>query len=230
MESAFVQAFFTAGPLGLTVLIVLFMVSVWIWGVGISKYRELLRKRKENRYFLELLESEPDLSHFRDKLGSIPDSALKHMYIAGEKEIHEFFQQHPATGYRVRLELLEMLERLFESIIVHEEKTMGHGQNLMATVSVVAPFIGLFGTVVGIINTFHSIAALKSVELTVIAPGISEALVATAAGLLTAIPSSVGFNLFRAMIREMLETMEYCSLHLLKRLQLQLMILDEKET
>ena len=230
MELSLLNMISHSSPLALGVLIILLLCSLIVWAVLIGKLIELLKKRKVNLAFLDIFEKEIDLDELRNKLETYPESALKHMFEMGEEETYQFFGQNRLTGFRARAELLEMLERLFESCIVHEERQMGSGQTLLATVSVIAPFIGLFGTVVGIIDAFQSIAHLKSVELTVIAPGISEALIATAAGLFAAIPAAMGFNIFRAMIRENTEHMEYFALELLRRLQLQLMALDEKET
>ena len=89
--------------------------------------------------------------------------------------------------------------------------------------------MGLFGTVIGIIDAFQGIAVSKSVDLSVVAPGISEALVATAAGLFTAIPATIGFNYFRVEIKEIIGTMEQFSLALVTRLQSEAIGLNEKK-
>ena len=97
-------------------------------------------------------------------------------------------------------------------MIVHEELKLRSGQATLATISVTAPFIGLLGTVLGVIDTFQGISQLQSVELTVVGPGISEALVATGAGLFAAIPAVVAYNLFNALIRDSVEQIEGLSL------------------
>ena len=123
---------------------------------------------------------------------------------------------------------MDLLERTLEARILLAEKDLQRGQAFLATISVTAPFLGLFGTVMGVIDTFQSIADLNSVDLSVISPGIAEALIATAAGLFAAIPAALSYNLFRAMIRGMTEMMDYFALQLLKRMQKALLNSSEK--
>jgi biopolymer transport protein TolQ len=115
-----------------------------------------------------------------------------------------------------------------EAKILMAEKGLQRGQAFLATISVTAPFLGLFGTVIGVIDTFQSIAEMNSVDLAVISPGIAEALIATAAGLFAAIPAALSYNLFRALIRSMTETMDYFALQLLRRMQHSLLSVNEK--
>ena len=114
-------------------------------------------------------------------------------------------------------------------MIVHEELKLRTGQATLATISVTAPFVGLLGTVLGVIDTFQGISQLQSVELTVVGPGISEALVATGAGLIAAIPAVVAYNLFNALIRDSLEQIEGLSLKFIQRLHLQFLLANEKK-
>ena len=129
------------------------------------------------------------------------------------------------AGHHRRGELMELLERTMEAKILMAEKGLQRGQAFLATISVTAPFLGLFGTV---IDTFQSIAEMNSVDLAVISPGIAEALIATAAGLFAAIPAALSYNLFRALIRSMTETMDYFALQLLRRMQHSLLSVNEK--
>ena len=132
------------------------------------------------------------------------------------------------AGHHRRAELMELLERNMEAKILMAEKGLQRGQAFLATISVTAPFLGLFGTVIGVIDTFQSIAEMNSVDLAVISPGIAEALIATAAGLFAAIPAALSYNLFRALIRSMTETMDYFALQLLRRMQHSLLSVNEK--
>ncbi len=145
------------------------------------------------------------------------------MFSLSNSEVKKFLEANPESDYGHRRELMDRLERMLEGRILLAEKNLNAGQALLATIGVTSPFIGLFGTVIGVINTFMSIAELNSVELSVISPGIAEALVATAAGLFAAIPATLGYNLFRATIRGMTETMDYFALQLLHYLQQQLL-------
>ena len=143
----------------------------------------------------------------------------------------EIDQLQPLTHSKIeyRSELIELLDRSFEAMIVHEELELRTGQSTLATISVTAPFVGLLGTVLGVIDTFQGISQLQSVELTVVGPGISEALVATGAGLFAAIPAVVAYNLFNAYISESIEQIESLSLKFLQRLHLQFLLTNEKK-
>ncbi len=158
----------------------------------------------------------------------MPKNPLQEMFNLGDYELRKFLKSNPKSDYSNRRELMDRLERMLEARILIAEKDLNAGQALLATIAVASPFIGLFGTVIGVINTFISISELNSVELSVISPGIAEALVATAAGLFAAIPATLGYNLFRATIRGMTENMDYFALELLHYLQQYLLPKYEK--
>jgi len=230
MPVSFQQLLLQSNPVALGVLGILLLCSLIVWMFLFLQTTRLLRRRRTDRTILKHFEAETSLDAFSKKFNTLSDdSALKDMYRLGCKEINSFFTKHPETAYELRSELMEVLERLFEAQIIKAEATMKQGQSFMATVSVTAPFIGLFGTVLGIITTFQSIADLKSVELSVIAPGVAEALLATAAGLFAAIPATLGYNMLRSMISEISENMDYFSLQLLGRFHLQLMPPENKK-
>ncbi len=180
------------------VLAVLLVCSVIVWITLFMKFFSLVRVKYLQARALKLLESTRRVDELRLRFSKMPKNPL-------------------------RRELMDRLERMLEARILLAEKDLNAGQALLATIGVTSPFIGLFGTVIGVINTFMSIAELNSVELSVISPGIAEALVATAAGLFAAIPATLGYNLFRATIRGMTETMDYFALQLLHHLQQLLM-------
>ena len=111
-------------------------------------------------------------------------------------QIHRRAAQHDA--FKGAAVLMHILERRVAAFSRHA----GRGNGFLATIGSVAPFIGLFGTVWGIMNSFHSIGMLKTASLATVAPGISEALVATAIGLLVAVPATIGYNIFMGKIGE----------------------------
>ena len=187
------------------------------------KFFSLIRVNFLQARALKLLESTKRMDELRLRFSKMPKNPLQEMFSLGDRELKKFLKSSPESDYDHRRELMDRLERMFEARILLAEKDLNAGQALLATIAVTSPFIGLFGTVIGVINTFMSIAELNSVELSVISPGIAEALVATAAGLFAAIPATLGYNLFRATIRGMTETMDYFALQLLHYLQRRLL-------
>ena len=150
------------------------------------------------------------------------------MFEQGQKEVRRFHQLHPTSGSNLRMEFVEMLERTLEAQIVLAERELTRGQALLASIAVSAPFIGLFGTVLGVMDTFQGIGEQNAVDLAVISPSIADALLATAAGLFAAIPATLGYNLLRSLVRDLTETLDYFALQLLRRLQMQLTMHEEK--
>ena len=205
------------------VLAVLLVASVIVWVTLFMKIVSLVRTKFLQARALKLLESTNRVDELWLRFSKMPRNPLQEMFTLSNSEVKKFLEANPVSDYGHRRELMDRLERMLEGRILLAEKDLNAGQALLATIGVTSPFIGLFGTVIGVINTFMSISELNSVELSVISPGIAEALVATAAGLFAAIPATLGYNLFRATIRGMTETMDYFALQLLHYLQQQLL-------
>jgi biopolymer transport protein TolQ len=206
-----------------SVLAILLGCSVIVWITLFMKFFKLIRAKYLQAHALKLLENTQRVSELRLRFSNMPKNPLQEMFALGDRELKIFLKTSPESDYGHRRELMDRLERILEARILLEEKDLNAGQALLATIAATSPFIGLFGTVIGVINTFMSIAEFNSVELSVISPGIAEALVATAAGLFAAIPATLGYNLFRATIRGMTETMDYFALQLLHHLQKRLL-------
>ena len=202
--------------------------SIIVWVTLFVKCFSLIRGKYLQIKALKFLEKTKRVGELRLVFKKMSKNPLQEMFNLGDHELRKFLKSNPKSDYAHRRELMDRLERMLEARILLAEKDLNSGQALLATIAVASPFIGLFGTVIGVINTFMSIAELNSVELSVISPGIAEALVATAAGLFAAIPATLGYNLFRATIRGMTETMDYFALQLLHYLQQYLLIKNEK--
>lgn len=228
MDFALLRLLSDAGPIALGVLGLLLLLSVLVWAAVFFKLIGLLRRRRSYRRFLKMFEDTAQTEEMRVRAKELPRSPLKLMFGIAVAEAARFRKAFPHAGAQRRTEFLELMERTLEAQIVLAEKELVGGQALLATISVVAPFIGLFGTVIGIINTFQGIAEQNSVDLAVISPGIAEALVATAAGLFTAIPATIAYNLFRSMIRDLTESLDFFALQIIRRIQLQLIANEKK--
>ncbi len=217
-----------SGPLAISILLLLLICSVSVWTILISKILVWKKYRSSNTDVLRIFEEENNLVQFIEQTKQCSEGPLQRFVIDAN---HEIDQVKPLTQSQIehRSELIDLLDRSFEAMIVHEELKLRTGQSTLATISVTAPFVGLLGTVLGVIDTFQGISQLQSVELTVVGPGISEALVATGAGLFAAIPAVVAYNLFNSYIRDSVEQIESLSLKFLQRLHLQFLLTNEKK-
>jgi biopolymer transport protein TolQ len=226
--SPLLQSLQQSGPLAISILLLLLICSVSVWTIFISKILVWKKYRSSNKEVLRIFEEENNLVQFIEQTKQCSEGPLQRFVIDAN---HEIDQVKPLTQSKIehRSELIDLLDRSFEAMIVHEELKLRTGQSTLATISVTAPFVGLLGTVLGVIDTFQGISQLQSVELTVVGPGISEALVATGAGLFAAIPAVVAYNLFNSYIRDSVEQIESLSLKFLQRLHLQFLLTNEKK-
>ncbi|HET6279077.1 MAG TPA: MotA/TolQ/ExbB proton channel family protein [Candidatus Polarisedimenticolia bacterium] len=191
------------------VLFVLLAFSVLSWAVIIERYRWLRRAEKDSDAFMQDLERERRLTELRDRSVRYGDSPLVPIFVAGFRELTAAISEAlggrrgdpGATGDRDRI--LGRVRRRLEEAGGAEADRLDRNLGILATTGSVTPFIGLFGTVWGIINSFQGIGMTGSASLAAVAPGISEALVATAAGLAAAIPAVIGYNLLLGRARRM---------------------------
>ena len=226
--SPLLQSLQQSGPLAISILLLLLICSVSVWTILISKILVWKKYRSSDKDVLRNFEEVNNLFQFIEQTKQCSEGPVQRFVIDASQEID---QLKPLTHSKIeyRSELIELLDRSFEAMVVHEELKLRTGQSTLATISVTAPFVGLLGTVLGVIDTFQGISQLQSVELTVVGPGISEALVATGAGLFAAIPAVVAYNLFNAYIRDSIEQIESLSLKFLQRLHLQFLLTNEKK-
>lgn len=184
-------------------LLILIAMSVVTWAVIVSKRKLILTVKKNNELFLAEFWKANALDEIYQKLGDLPDSPLVHVFRSAYLELTKIADSELAsnkednTTFRSGLDNLERaLRRAMDTEIAKIESKL----SFLATTGSTGPFIGLFGTVWGIMNAFQKIALMQNASLAVVAPGISEALVATAIGLGAAIPASVGYNHFVSQI------------------------------
>jgi biopolymer transport protein TolQ len=224
---------FTGDWIALAILIVLVAMSVLSWALIVAKTVQLRRLRSENAFFQDNYKRRATLREIADVAARLRVSPLARMCEGSYREINAFrgsIEKSAGAGagrdlpdklmlspdYRDRL--LEHLGRSQERVYNDQIALIERGLPLLAMTSSSAPFIGLFGTVLGIIGAFRNIGMTGVTSLAVVAPGISEALVATAAGLFTAIPALVAYNLFRNQIRESSTEMKNFALDFTNRL------------
>jgi biopolymer transport protein ExbB len=172
------------------ILIGLAVASVVTWTVALAKGLELSVARRRVRRAIAALRSTSTL----DAAGSALASGIVSDYVAAAKRERDLSHDIPAEGAKERIATALQRQE------ANESRRMLRGTGVLATIGSTAPFVGLFGTVWGIMNSFVSIARLQTTNLSVVAPGIAEALLATAIGLVAAIPAVVVYNVFARAI------------------------------
>lgn len=188
-----------AGIVVQTLLLALIALSVWNWFIIFKKRGEFQQIATENESFLKVFWESSSLQQIQGKIGQYEHSPIARIFKAGYQEIERILNTHQqellASG-------MENLERTIRKTHDDEIASMENHLSVLATTGSTAPFIGLLGTVIGIMNSFQDIASSGSASLAVVAPGISEALFATAVGLFAAIPAVVSYNYLLGKIKK----------------------------
>jgi len=204
-----------ATPVVKIILAILLFFSVFSWTIIIFKRRTLRTASVQSRKFVEFFRKSRNLGEVQEASKSYPGSPLKTIFQAGFKEMAYLAKQQnasPGGANGSRLENLgRALTKASNAEVARLEKMMG----FLATTGSVTPFIGLLGTVWGIMDAFLKISATRSSSLMSVAPGIAEALIATAVGLFAAIPAVIAYNTFLHGIKDQITDMEDFSLELL---------------
>ncbi len=212
---------FTGNWFALVILLILMFMSALSWAIIVLKWLQLSRVRAQSAHFHHVFQRDAQLSRVQSLAQKLPLSPLARMFDVSYKEIENFRQSMEGGGPvpDARERLMSNLIRTLERVYNLQNASLESRLPALATVSGAAPFIGLFGTVLGIIDAFRGIGLSGVTSLAIVAPGISEALVATAAGLLAAIPALVAYNVFRNRIRELNTSMKNFALELTNRLE-----------
>lgn len=182
--------FMQAGWVVKLVMIGLLVASVWTWGIIIDKMIAYARMRNSLNRFEKLFWSGQSLEDLYRTLSERRTSGMGSVFVAAMREWKKSFEK----GARSPIGLQSRIDKAMDLALSREMERMEGRLGFLATVGSAAPFIGLFGTVVGIMTSFQAIAGSKSTNLAVVAPGIAEALLATAIGLLAAIPAVIAYN------------------------------------
>jgi biopolymer transport protein TolQ len=204
-STSVVQLFLEAGPMAKVIFAVLALMSIGSWAIMISKALQFRKADKHSSEFLEIFRRSKRFSEVNAVASRLSGSPMVGLFQAGYAEIDaqvKAAQEVPAGG-AFRVKSLDGVERSLRRAIGVELAVLSKGTSFLATTAAAAPFIGLFGTVWGIMVAFNNIGASGSTSITAVAPGIAEALVNTAAGLAAAIPALVGFNYFGARLRRL---------------------------
>jgi len=211
-QTDIIQMVMNAGLMVQFVLALLLFFSVMSWAIMIVKYRYLKKAFRESVYFTDFFWRSRDFADAFGKARKLTRSPVARIFSVGYVELQKLSQSGAplsakSSGSKKKTTLsgrfagTGTVQRALRRAINPEVTRMPQMVPFLATTGNTAPFIGLFGTVWGIMNSFHDIGLKGSASLAAVAPGISEALIATAAGLAAAIPAVIAFNFFMQRIR-----------------------------
>jgi biopolymer transport protein TolQ len=209
-----------ASPLSQVVLAILIVFSIASWAIILFKTFSYRAVARQTATFLDVFRRSQKFSDVQAICPSLPASPLVGVFQAGYAEITAQFRMTnqgspPGGSSRPILKSLEAVDRALIRAATAEVNKLERRLGFLATTASVAPFIGLFGTVVGITLAFQRIGATGSTNLAVVGPGISEALIATAAGLFAAIPAVVFYNHFVHRVKDFSAAMDDFALEFL---------------
>ncbi len=211
-----------SGPIAKIVLAILLVFSITSWALIVEKAWQLRRVRRQTVEFLRAFREGRRPSAIQSAARKLRESPLAQLYaaayqeMAGMTEVPDRMLDDVDDG--LPAERLEAVNRALRRAAAHEVAQLEHYLPFLATTASATPFIGLFGTVWGVIAAFHGIGQQGSASLAVVAPGISEALIATAAGLGAAIPAVIGYNYFVNRVKHWATEMDGFTLDLLNLL------------
>jgi len=194
-----------ASPIVLGVMILLILASISSWAVIVLKFRELGSADRQTLGFIEAYQG-GTLEAVYAESRNYASSPLANVFRAGFREIAQLEKQ--SGSRRVSPEQADSVVKRLGWVRTEESLRLERGLSFLATVGSSAPFVGLFGTVVGIMNSFHQIGQSGAASFSVVAPGIAEALFATAVGLFAAIPAVIAYNYCSARHSKLMDRLD----------------------
>lgn len=192
IDFSFFALFLRATWIVKLVILLLIAASFYSWAIIVTKFLQYRRARAEASVFDRAFWSGDPLDELFDEIGPAPSGSSQKVFAAGMLEWHRSHREDGEliAGAQARI------DRSMDVAIAKESEGLNKGLSFLATVASSAPFIGLFGTVWGIMNSFIALGAVENASLAMVAPGIAEALIATAMGLFAAIPAVIAYNRF----------------------------------
>ena len=187
-----------------SVTVGLIFCSIWVWAIAVDKSILYARTSRAMDRFEQTFWSGQSLEELYRGMASRPNHSMAALFVAAMREWKRSFEAQPRSfaGLQMRI------EKVMDVTIGREIERLERRLLVLATVGSAGPFIGLFGTVWGIMTSFQAIAASKNTSLAVVAPGIAEALFATAIGLVAAIPATIFYNKFASEVNKQAQRLE----------------------
>lgn len=190
------------------VMILLVLASVWSWSIIFGKRSTLKKLNRKANVFEDSFWSGEPLDKIYQRVKNSKHDPILSTFSAGMEEWQAGISGGVPAKESLQASLRQRVERAMSVNIGREMNALERGMTFLASVGSTAPFIGLFGTVWGIMNSFSAIAATNNTSLAVVAPGIAEALFATALGLVAAIPASISYNVFSTSLNRYADRLE----------------------
>jgi len=201
-----------SGPVVQAVLYVLILFSVMSWGIIFYKLRQIRVARRQSARFIEIFWDTKNLTTIHTSSQELKQSPVAHVFRAGYQELLRLTRVKRQNPGEVALDTelggIDNVERAMKRATNQEITRLERALTFLATTASATPFIGLFGTVWGIMTAFRGLSVTQSSSIQAVAPGIAEALIATATGLVAAIPAVVAYNHFARQIRVLSAEME----------------------
>ena len=197
-EFTLMSLFFRADLVVKLVILILFAASIFSWTIIIHKIRLFRSLKKISKQFEEEFWSGRSIKEIASTTHHLSESPIKYVFLEAVDEIEKSNKE----GKKNIDSIIDRINRIMEAAIDYQNEKLSLYFSYLATIGATTPFIGLFGTVWGIMNSFQSIAISRNTSLAVVAPGIAEALFATALGLLAAIPAVIAYNIFTSQVND----------------------------
>ena len=194
--AAIVDMVRNSGPIALGVLLILLIASIYSWSIMLSKLSAFKRARVQSARFVRAFRKAERLQDIAAVADQFKPSPLVPIF---EDTYDEYRRQTGGVGTP---RSMTSLERTAQSAASESLTQMEHRMTWLATIGAITPFLGLFGTIMGIIDAFHGLGTAGAATLRAVAPGVSEALITTAAGIAVAVPAVIGYNQLTARLRE----------------------------
>jgi biopolymer transport protein TolQ len=194
-SSAIVEMISNSGPVAMGVLLVLLCASLYSWTLIFGKISTFSKVTKDSRRFIHAFRKATRLQEISAMAGQFKSSPLAQVF----EDVYDTYKRQ--TGGSGPPRNLASLERSAQTAANEAVTTLERRLTWLATIAAASPFVGLFGTVIGVVDAFHGLGTAGTATLRAVAPGISEALITTAAGLFVAVPAVVAYNQFAARIR-----------------------------
>lgn len=194
--SAILEMLQNSGPVALTVLLLLLAASLYSWAIILGKWGNFRRARTQSNRFLRAFRKATRLQEIAAVSEQFKPSPLVNVF----DEVYETYRRQ--TGGYGPPKNITALERAAQTASSESLTVLEQRLTWLATIGAISPFIGLFGTIMGIVDAFHGLGTAGAATLRAVAPGVSEALITTAAGLIVAVPAVVAYNQLTARCRE----------------------------
>lgn len=199
-----------SSPIAKFVLALLLLFSIVSWAIIFAKWRTLKASQKDTDQFLGRFTRNAKLSDLFVEAEFRKHSPIARVYLAGYEEVMTQIE-----GGNNRIQSFDAINRVMQSATIDEVTRMEKSLSWLATAANASPFIGLFGTVVGIIIAFQGLSAASGSSIQSVAPGIAEALIATAAGIAAAVPAAIFYNYFLSKIKDLTAALDRFSLEIM---------------